>query len=122
MSNVEVGGLQAVIEALHFTVQGMAEQAVAAGEEIAQILKEYAKANHPWQNVSGETEATTGAQVAEATAEMVIIALFSQTPQAVFLELSIDGKWSWLFPAILANEHAVMEILEKYLQQVKQRF
>lgn len=112
---VQVTGLKACIDALDITVNAMKEQAVSAGEEIADVLKAYAKANHPWKNDTGETEATTDAQVVKATKELVVIALFTGTDYSQFLELAKGGKYAWLFPAILANEGQIMQILARHV-------
>ena len=119
MVNIEVSGVKACIDTLTLSVSGMVSQAQAAGEEIAALLKDYAKNNHPWQNVTGETEATTDAQVVEATTQLVTVALFTGTDYSQFLELARDGKWAWLWPAIIANEGAIMEIARKYLSDVR---
>jgi len=86
-----------------------------AAVDIAKLLTEYAKQNHPWQNRTGDTERTTSAVIRETTGVIEII-LKSETPYAQYLELAREGKWAWLRDAVTANKDAINLILLKWLE------
>ncbi len=87
------------------------EEAVTA---IAELLTDYAKANHPWVSRNGATEASTGAFV-ELRGEVLTIVLEAGTDYARFLELARGGRWAWLWEAVSANEETIRNLLERSL-------
>lgn len=113
---VDVSGVEACIDGLEAAVEGMQRQAESAAKAIAELLQEYARANHPWQNRSGKTEETTLGIVAEVSEELVLISLSAGMDYDVFLETARQGRWSWLWPAIDANREEIMRILRRHLQ------
>lgn len=90
-------------------VDEMEEAAKHSAEIIADDLTEYAKAHHPWQNDTGETERTTQGIVHFTKAHYVYVSLQTGTPYSLFLELAHNGKWAWLFAALLANQAKMLE-------------
>lgn len=113
--SVELEGLDAILDGLDAFAEGLLQNAKGAAQEIADVLEAYAKANHPWKNDSGDTEASIMAQMLDDTEDLIIIALSAGMPYDVFLELAHDGKWAWLFPAIVANESKILSILKRRL-------
>lgn len=97
---------------LESAVKELRERAYVAMERIAGLLTEYAKAHHPWQNRTGETERTTQAAITEVSAEIVRVTLSADTRAAEFLELAHDGKWAWLWPVLVACEPEIRAILK----------
>lgn len=103
----------AALEALKARFQQQIEGAAA---EIAHTLEQYALNNHPWEIRSGETNETTRGRVVEFSAEVVRITLSAGMDYDVFLELARDGKWAWLWPAVMANVDTIKQILVKWLR------
>lgn len=114
--SVDVSGVEACIDGLEAAVEGMRRQAESAAKAIAALLEAYAKQNHLWRNKTGQTQATTKGFIAEASDELVVIALTTATDYSTFLELARGGRWSWLWPAIDANREEIMRILRRHLQ------
>jgi GTPase Era involved in 16S rRNA processing len=101
----DLTGVDTVLMGIEAYVLGLKASVQAAAEEIAELLQEYAKANHPWTVRSGDTNRETTGVVAEVTNEHVLILLRAGMPYDSFLELLKSGKWAWLHPAIEAREH-----------------
>ncbi len=116
---VDVSGVEACTDGLEAAVEGLQRQAESAAKEIAELIQEYAKQNHPWQNRTGQTQATTKAFIAESSEQLVLIALTTETDYSIFLELAKSGKWSWLWPAIEANTEQILRILQHHLQNAR---
>lgn len=90
-----------------------------AAVEIAALLETYAKTHHLWRNVTGQTQATTHAEIVEETSSHILIALTSETDHAQFLELAYQGRFSWLWPAVEANRSECLAIVRKHLAGVQ---
>lgn len=111
---MSVTGLQSIEKNAYAWAETIHTRTLAASAEIAQLLQGYAKANHPFQNQTGDTERTTTCTVRE-TQGVIQIILFSQTPYAQYLELAREGKWAWLRDAVIANKSGINRILAQYL-------
>lgn len=107
MAEVEAGVL-----AFEIAVAGAMR---AAGGEIASLLANYAKTNHPWTPRTGATDVSTKGTVVEATAEFVTIVLSAGMTYDVFLEFARQGKWAWLGPAVEACKPQILESLGRHL-------
>lgn len=83
---------------------------VAAFRELQTILVKYADTNHPWQNETGMTVATTRADIVKADLEEIVLSLSAGMDYDVFLELARDGKWAWLLNALVANEDVILQV------------
>jgi hypothetical protein len=88
----------------------MEQRAKRACERWAVELVAHAKASHPWQNRTGDTEATTKATVEEMQDRLVTL-VYAETPYSKFLELAHEGRWSWLYPSVKAMEPRFYRIL-----------
>jgi hypothetical protein len=93
---------------------GVHLKSLSASQEIANLLQDYAKSHHRWQNQTGDTENQTLATVQDLTTTIEII-LHADTPYAKYLELARSGKWSWLHQAIEANRPEIENILMRHL-------
>ncbi len=111
---VTIVGLGSVIDALNVKVEGLKVNALKAGNEIAQLLEVYAKQNHPWKDDTGDTRASIRGEIVEFTDQLVQIAVSAGMDYDVYLELYHNGRWSWLLPAVLANESKIMDIIKKH--------
>ena len=107
--------VEAVLQKLSAWAVGTRRKAMNAAQEIAQLLEDYAREEHAWQDETGDTRASTRGEVIEA-AEEIAVRLSAGMPYDKFLELAHDGKWAWLWPAMIANEDRIMEILKRHLQ------
>ncbi len=83
----------------------------AAMQHAMEMVAWYANSEHSYTRRTGETEATTVGGVREATAEKIVGVVSSGMDYDVFLSLIKDGKWSYLWPAMLAHQEEVMAIL-----------
>lgn len=113
--SVKITGVAEVNANLQKAVEKMRQAAETAMQEVAELLQEYARANHPWQNQSGQTEATTQAGITELSADLIRVTLSTETDYSKFLELARDGTWAWLWPMLVACEEAIKAILIKHL-------
>ena len=87
-------------------------EAIATAKAIGEMLVEYARANHPWQNRTGDTEASTEAiDGYDATGAFVTISV--GTPYAIYLEE--NETWAWLWPAMLANQENIARMWQEGL-------
>jgi hypothetical protein len=105
-----LSGVQKNIAALY---AGERRAMIVAMREIASLLKTYAKANHEWQPRTQNTQNSTEAGIVKADIDEVVVSLHAGMDYDVFLELARDGKWAWLWPAILACKPQILEILVK---------
>lgn len=110
-----IEGATEVADGLWAVAQEMLRDIEGAGEEIAVLLEGYAKEHHPWQNRTGELEASISADVESFTGAVLTVALSAGTDYAQFLELARDGRWAWLWPAMLACVGGIEEILTRRL-------
>ena len=110
-----VSGVANVIRNLEKAADQIRKNCRAAADEIAVLLTDYAKSNHPWQNQTGNTQQTTKAGVAEATDKIIRVVLTTGTDYSQFLELCRSGQYAWLWPTMLACEGQIKDILTRRL-------
>jgi hypothetical protein len=96
--------------------EGILKKAATVMEEIAAILEGYSKSHHPWNPRTGATDTSTRGFIAEATPQVITAVLTAGMEYDIFLELSREGKWAWLWPAVEAN----MELIRQKLQSITQ--
>ena len=87
---------------------------IMAMTEVVNFCADYAQENHPWQNRSGMTTATTRGDLVKANLKEIIGAVSAGMDYDVFLELSRDGRWSWLFKALIENQETILMIFAKH--------
>lgn len=110
-----VNGLEILLGNLDKMQRTWEDGIADAADEIAHLLAAYAKANHPWKPRTGNTDNSTTGTIATITKEYALIVLSAGMEYDVFLELARQGKWSWLWPAVEANEKRIMEIVARHL-------
>lgn len=66
-------------------------------------LIEWLKAEHPWQNQTGDTEAGIDAVITEFGPLLIEAEVFTTTFYAPFLELAHGGQWAWMWDTILRH-------------------
>lgn len=105
-----------------------------AAEKIAIVLETYAKAHHGdipqpartvyprpgmpvkrpagigWMDVTGNTQSSTHGTVSRDLVTFVEVALHAGMPYDVFLETARNGRWAWLWPAVVANQDRILTI------------
>lgn len=101
---------------------GKTKQSIAdASSQVAKELEDYARQNHPWQNRTGFLESSIHAEVVQQ-GQQVGVVLYAGLDEArknyaIFLELFMDGKWTWMLPALLAMQGRIIEIYVEYLNR-----
>ena len=139
----EVTGLNEVLANLDKYLLSVHAALHRAGEEIGFLLENYAK-THPgttpraagwiypgggvkrrwrtggvgWGDVTGATQQSTRGRISAETAEYVEVALSAGMDYDVFMELARQGKWAWLWPAVIANENNIKMILAANLEAI----
>ena len=108
-----VTGGDIIIQGLEAWAAGTVAALQGCAQEIAELLEAYAKANHPWQNQTGDTEASITGQIADMTDEMIVIVVSAGMDYDVFLELAHEGKWAWLWPCLVACQDRIRQILNR---------
>ena len=90
----------------------------AAGEaaaEIAALLEVWAKAEHPWQNRRGHTEASITGSFRDVSEGIVGAVVSADYDAALWLEFARSGKWSWLAGVLDRHSGDIMRVLAKHL-------
>lgn len=112
---MSVGGFREVEANLEKLEADIHRRTVEAGDEIGHYLANYAKTHHPWTPRTGLTDVSTVGGVYKETREYVQVVLSAGMSYDVFLELAMEGRWSWLLPAVEASQAQIMSILERHL-------
>ncbi len=107
-------GLDQIEQNLDRLQEQIRKKVERAANEIAALLKGYAKTHHAWIPRTGNTDVSTKGTV-EAAEDIITIYLSAGMEYDVFLELAREGKWSWLFPAVEAYEDVIRAKLETIL-------
>jgi len=115
----DVQGLREAQQKLEAYAAGLKSGAILAAHEIAVLLEGYAKAHHPWTPRTGNTTNSIRGTVVEASDEIIRVVLSAGMDYDVFLELAHEGKWAWLWPAIVACKDQIKAILRKRLGAVR---
>ena len=114
MSDIRVD-VAPVLRGLDRWVALIEQRLEAAASEIAHVLEVYAINHHPWEIDTGQTNETTKGRIQEFAKELITITLSAGMDYDQFLELAHDGRWAWLWPAILANTDTILQILRNRL-------
>lgn len=112
---MSVGGFREVERALDDLEKEIHRRTGRAGDEIGHYLANYAKTHHLWTPRTGLTDVSTQGGVYKETREYVQVVLSAGMSYNVFLELAMQGRWSWLRPAVEASQQQIMSILERHL-------
>ena len=104
-------GVRANLKALY---SGERKSIANAMGEICSVLGAWAQGHHDWKPRTGNTDTSTRAAIVKADTEEIVLALTAGMDYDVFLELARDGKWAWLWPAMLANQERMRRILAKW--------
>jgi len=117
MANIQ--GLEQALRKLDVYAAGLKSGANLAAHEIALMLEGYAKSHHLWTVHTGNTTNSIRGTVAEASDEIIRVVLSAGMDYDVYLELAHEGKWAWLWPAIVACKETIRTILKKRLGAVR---
>lgn len=109
-----VTGLRDVERSLEALYTGERRAIANAMREICSVLADWAKTNHDWMPETGNTDASTRADIVKAGLDEIVVALSAGMSYDVFLELAHSGRWAWLWPAMTANQTRILEILVKH--------
>ena len=111
-----MSGLDEVMRNLEKWQAQTLDKARRVMEEIANHLAEYAKADHPWENQTGESQGSIRGFVEEAGPGIITATLSAGAGYDVFLELAKDGRWAWLWPAVEANMDEIKRKLDSVVE------
>ena len=117
VGELNITGISEMIEKLSLTGAAAMTASRAAARQIAGELEAYAKGNHPWSVRTGNTNQSTKGTVVEPEENILEIVLSAGMDYDVFLELAREGKWAWLWPAIIANEDRIRLIFAEELRK-----
>jgi hypothetical protein len=106
-----ISGMNEVFAGLDGYLEQFEDGVLEAAEVIATVLQEYAKTHHLWQPRTGDTTRSTRGRVAMQTREYVLISLTAGMDYDVMLELARNGKWAWLYPAVMALREEIVRIM-----------
>lgn len=115
---MEVTGLDQVLRNLGEYERNMHDALHDAGEEIGHYLANYAKTHHLWMPQTGATDVSTVGQIVQETRDYVLVALSAGMSYNVFLELAHEGRWAWLWPAVVDSKDEIVSILARHLRGV----
>lgn len=96
-----ISGLSDVFAGLDTYLEKFEAGVEEAADAIAAALESYAKTHHLWIPRTGHTTNSTRATVFMRTREYAMIALSAGMDYDVMLELARQGKWAWLYPAVM---------------------
>ncbi len=82
---------------------------------IASEIEAWAKANHPWNNITGDAEAGLTCK-AEFTGAGVKVTLSHGVSYGIWLEVKYAGKWGVIEPALSAAYPDVMAAMVRALR------
>lgn len=74
-------------------------------------VKRWREAGAGWGDVTAATNTGIRGFVAEATPLLITVVLSSRTDYSVYLERAMEGKWSWLWPAVEKSLPEIRRIL-----------
>ncbi len=80
-------------------------------EKAMELIAYYARAEHTYTRRTGLTEQTTEGGLYEATAAKIVGVVSASMSYDAFLEAAREGRWAFLWPALLAHQEEVLALL-----------
>ncbi len=80
-------------------------------QQAMELVAYYARTEHLYTRRTGNTELTTEGGLYEATAQKVVGVVSAGMSYDVFLSLVRAGKWSFLWPAMMAHKDEILQII-----------
>lgn len=114
MAGSYVSGLREVRRNIELLYAGERKAIVDAFKEIASLLSDWAKTHHEWMPRTGNTDASTRAEIVKAGVDEMVLELSAGMEYDQFLELAHSGRWAWLWPAMTANQERIFAILLRH--------
>lgn len=94
----------------------MVQRAGDAAGEIADLLESYAKANAPFRDRTANLRQSIDGTWAQIGRDVFRVVLSAGMEYAAFVELLHQGRYAYLWPAVMSNETRIMEIWRKRLE------
>lgn len=111
-----VTGGDDLIAALEAWAATMIDLAEIAMQKVMASLEGWAKDEHPWQNKSGDLQASIEGKVTEIAPTVITGVLSASTDYAVFVELARDGAWGWLWDVAIRHKADILQIIRETMQ------
>ena len=80
-------------------------------EKAMELIAYYARTEHTYTRRTGLTEQTTEGGLYEATAAKIVGVVSASMSYDAFLEAAREGRWAFLWPALLAHQEEVLALL-----------
>lgn len=104
------GGRQVKVKNMYFKGTG----AIGPGSYFRRTRR-WREGGTGWGDVTSATQQSTVGGVSQVTSEFVMVALTAGMDYDVLLEKAREGRWAWLWPAVIANENEMKSILARHL-------
>src|SRR5579864_462532 len=119
---VTVTGQKIIEQNLQIAGLKIGENALAAASEIAQLLQNYERTHHLYQDRTSNLTNSTMAFVDEVRDDLITIILTAIMHYAIFLEgdpefigpTRLGTKYAWLKPAVEENRQAMIAIVRRH--------
>ena len=80
-------------------------------EQAMELIAYYARTEHLYTRRTGLTEQTTVGGIYEATAAKVVGIVSASMSYDEFLEAAREGKWAFLWPAMMAHREEILALI-----------
>lgn len=80
-------------------------------EKAMELIAYYARTEHLYTRRTGLTEQTTEGGLYEATAAKVVGIVSAQMSYDQFLEAAREGRWAFLWPALMEHQDEVIALI-----------
>ena len=94
-------------EVQHLQIAGMTHGL----EKAMELIAYYARNEHKYTRRTGRTEQTTEGGIYEATAAKVVGIVSAAMSYDEFLEAAREGRWAFLWPAMLQHKEEVLALI-----------
>lgn len=88
----------------------MIERAGKAADEIASLLESYSKSHAPFKDQSGNLRQSIRGTWEHVRRDVFRVILSASMEYAAFVELLHQGRYAYLWPAVLENEKRIQQI------------
>jgi hypothetical protein len=116
MITLTTTGIDTVTQALHDYQLDQQNRIRLACIEIAHYLEQYAITNHLWKVRTQATNVTTKGTFDEVGEDLYAVVLSAGMDYDVFLELIKNGKYAWLWPAMVENEKVILDTFARHMR------
>ena len=117
LSTFEITGISEMAAQIGLMREQIEKAVERASIQIAGVLEAYAKGNHPWEVDTGNTNQSTIGTSVQIEPLIYEAILSAGMDYDVDLELAKNGRFAWLWPAILANQEQIQNIFSEEMSR-----